>query len=598
MVLGEAAQAAQQLGEAESAWLLLEEALRLVARTGNPLDLAEGLRARAAVELQLHRERAAVETLRLARQQLERLREPGLTNAVQGEILAVEANLLRAQDHPRQALDNFTAAAELFRRTRYLSRLADCYLGEARVKLAAGQRAEAKRELFGAIALVEEEWRRTVAHRGEPVVDEFGPGYTERRRSLFDTLLGLLSEERDAAVSFDLAERSHGWDLLAEALELPSGRREVPTLPASRPLDYTQLQRRLPPGVTLVEYALLPDHLVAWAVTHDGLYKVVQPVGEAAVSRQIERLFAALRAPGHEELRASLEDLHTLLLRPFRAQLAGSAQLVVIPDRCLAAVPFSALREQGSGRPVIADFAVTVAPSASLFIQALERQRVLKSRLSSGVLVVGSPEVDRALFPESLPLPGTAEETARVAALYPGAQVLTGRAATKPKVLELASRKSIVHFGGHARSRSEPALISSLLLTPSGAAGDAGVLYAYEILHHRFERTRLFVLSACDTAGGESRRIGGFVRPLLAAGVPSIVASLWTVEDRSTADLMAEFHAHYRKTGDAPSALRAAQLAAIAKSRDGGLDPSTWGAFEAFGAVLPERGVRPLAGAR
>jgi len=310
----------------------------------------------------------------------------------------------------------------------------------------------------------------------------------------------------------------------------------------------------------------------------------VTPLGNDAITRDVERFYSALQRCDRGGLRASLEALYEILLNPLREVTTGRTQLVVVPDGSLGALPFGALRDRRSGRRVIFDHSVAVAPSATLFVVARQRQQLLELNLGAGALVIGDPAFDRTLFPNSQPLPSAAVEAARVAALYPGSVVLIGREATKKRFLKLASVYPIVHFAGHARSQTSPSLVSSLLLA-SSRDSDPGVLYAYEMLQHPFAQTRLFVLSACETSGGGSRRITGFVRPLLATGVPSVVASLWLVEDRAAVDLMANFHKHYRQTGNAPTALRAAQLEAIAESADDELAVSSWGVFEAFGAA-------------
>jgi CHAT domain-containing protein len=594
VVLGEAAQAALQLGATESALLLLKEALRLVARTGNPLDLAEGQRALAAVELQQHRPQSALASLRQAGQELERLGEPSLKNEVLGEILAVQGNLFLAHE-PARALSYLANAARLFRETHYASRLADCYLDKARAELVAGTTDSAKRDLAMAVATVEAEWRRTLEHRGEAVGDDFGPNYAERRRRLFDTLLAVLSREHDAAAAFDLAERLHGWDLLEEALALPSPRFDAPVLQALDPLGHKAIQAHLPRRAVLIEYALLADRLVVWAVTCDRLQMFVTPQSEGRIARLIDRFFLALRGDDQKAVRASLEELDDVLLRPVRAYLAAASIVVVVPDRGLAAVPVSALFDRDSGRPLIADHTVTASPSATLYVSALIRSRMLAFRSPPDALVVGDPAFDFNLFPGVGRLPGAEVEAAQVAARYPGALILTGGQATRARLLSFAGEHAVVHLAGHTRNQTGSPLVSYFLLAPSGRAGDSGVLYAHDLLRQRFSRTRLFVLSACESAGtsnASSRRISGFVRPLLATGVPAIVASLWLVDDRPTAELMAAFHDRYRRTGDAPASLRFAQLAVIARSGNYDSELPLWAAFEAFGAAPPDN-LRP-----
>ena len=72
-----------------------------------------------------------------------------------------------------------------------------------------------------------------------------------------------------------------------------------------------------------------------------------------------------------------------------------------------------------------------------------------------------------------------------------------------------------------------------------------GLLYLNELYGMRLPRTRLVVLSACQSGLGQYYRgegIVSLVRPFLAAGAPTVVASLWPVDSKATSDLMIEFH--------------------------------------------------------
>jgi CHAT domain-containing protein len=97
--------------------------------------------------------------------------------------------------------------------------------------------------------------------------------------------------------------------------------------------------------------------------------------------------------------------------------------------------------------------------------------------------------------------------------------------------------------------------------------------------------TRVAVLSACATgAGAESRGEGvlSLVRPFLAAGVPHVVASLWSVRDDDTRPLMVALHRRLL-AGEPPSAaLRSAQLEAL---RSSGGRAGTWAAFMTVGTL-------------
>ena len=100
---------------------------------------------------------------------------------------------------------------------------------------------------------------------------------------------------------------------------------------------------------------------------------------------------------------------------------------------------------------------------------------------------------------------------------------------------------------------------------PARASENGGLLYLDEVYSLTLPRTRLVVLSACKSGLGQYYRGEGMVslvRPFLALGVPTVVASLWSVHSRATASLMIDFHRGRRtKRLETSEALRAAQRA-------------------------------------
>ena len=104
----------------------------------------------------------------------------------------------------------------------------------------------------------------------------------------------------------------------------------------------------------------------------------------------------------------------------------------------------------------------------------------------------------------------------------------------------------------------------------------------------KFSRTRLVVLSACQT-GVERVYQGegpiGLARPFIASGVPLVVGSLWPVESETTADLMISFHKHRKQEHiSTVEALRRAQLEIIQKQQQSGSPKNYhWAAFTVIG---------------
>jgi CHAT domain-containing protein len=116
------------------------------------------------------------------------------------------------------------------------------------------------------------------------------------------------------------------------------------------------------------------------------------------------------------------------------------------------------------------------------------------------------------------------------------------------------------------------------------ARAEDGLLQMYEIFNMKLNAD-LVVLSACETGLGKDVKgegLIGLTRAFLYAGTPSVVVSLWKVEDRSTADLMVRFYRHLKggKLSKA-EALRQAQLELIREGKF--THPYHWAPFVLVG---------------
>jgi CHAT domain-containing protein len=107
-----------------------------------------------------------------------------------------------------------------------------------------------------------------------------------------------------------------------------------------------------------------------------------------------------------------------------------------------------------------------------------------------------------------------------------------------------------------------------------------GFLRLYEIYNMKLGAD-LVVLSACQTTLGKDIRgegLVGLTRGFMYAGAPTVVATLWSIKDEATAELMKRFYKAMLKDGLKPgAALRAAQLSMSRESRWN--SPQFWAGF-------------------
>ena len=153
-------------------------------------------------------------------------------------------------------------------------------------------------------------------------------------------------------------------------------------------------------------------------------------------------------------------------------------------------------------------------------------------------------------------------EAKEIKALYPQSTVYLEKEATEERAKTLSPQNDIIHFASHAELNENDPLASAILLAKSDK--EDGRLEVREIFGMDLKAS-LIVLSACETGLGKlssGDELVGLTRAFIYAGTPSVVASLWNVEDSSTAQLMATFYKNL-KTMTKVEALRQAQLQLI-----------------------------------
>ena len=151
-----------------------------------------------------------------------------------------------------------------------------------------------------------------------------------------------------------------------------------------------------------------------------------------------------------------------------------------------------------------------------------------------------------------------------------------------------------MHFAGHAIVNPWQPWRSLLLFAKSEE--HSGVLDAEELVTRlKLDRTRLVVLAACSSAGGlpvGPEGVAPLVRPLIAAGVPAVIGSLWDVGDATAEELLVSFHRRYEQEGDAAEALRSAQLEMLGSGNPGLRPVLAWAAFQVIGHTSPDANAR------
>ena len=376
-------------------------------------------------------------------------------------------------------------------------------------------------------------------------------------------------------------------------------------------LTAAEARASLPAGTLFLSYSLGlgTSRLYAAGPGDEGLAVFDLGAGEAAIRAEVEGYRRLIASPGGSRRRltalAAAASLGNRLLGPVAGRLRRAERLLIVPDGALHLLPFAALADPAApaDRP---RFLVEALPShvvSSVTLYASLR-RGETGEAPGRVVGFGDPSypetasvedsgdaVLRGALDEGLaltPLPSSRAELEALERTFPErAETWTGRSASEARVRTAAPGADVLHLACHGYVDERFPLESGLALAiePGGAAaGDNGLLQAWEVFEDLRLEADLVTLSACATALGREdpgEGLLGLTWAFLYAGARSVVASLWSVSDASTAELMARFYRELSEGATKAEALRRAQLALLEDPAHA--SPFYWAPFHLVG---------------
>jgi CHAT domain-containing protein/Tfp pilus assembly protein PilF len=356
-----------------------------------------------------------------------------------------------------------------------------------------------------------------------------------------------------------------------------------------------RVQQQLPADTLVLAYFVGDLNSHAWLLGKDRLRHVTL-AGRAELQAAIDA--TAEHPPGSAAARVAEARLGNLLFGSLLDRVTEQ-RLLVIPDGPLNGVPFAALPLSGQRNELLLDrFLLGYAPSLALALTpprhpagAARRVAVISDpvyapddRRLPAMGTTGSLRGTRQASPNKLTrLPYSALEAKAVVENFGerGTISLAGFDATPEKVEQLASTElAVLHFATHAVARKDSPERSALFLSEYSADGNLrsdSQLTASDVMRSGL-KADVVVLSGCATGDGSMLRgegVLGLTYGFLANGSGSVIASLWPVEDASTARFMNEFYRAYRASGNSAEALRSAQL----RSRANPGTAAVWSSF-------------------
>jgi CHAT domain-containing protein len=432
--------------------------------------------------------------------------------------------------------------------------------GLAAIAVARDQPAEAAGEFEAALNVIEKT-------RAGLLRDDYKLSYLTELITFYQDYVHELIARGQSERALEVADSSRGR-VLAERQ-----RASVPpraSVPALRQLAHRQ-------NIVLLSYWLTPSASYLWIVSADGLrLEKLPPSGDidslvrdhqAAIANALVDPLAAGSSSG--------DALYRMLIGPAAATVKAGARIVLVPDGSLHGINFETLPVDGARRHyLIEDHEMQIAPSLAELTGAPPR------RDAASTLIIGNPTPRLPEFPA---LKYARAEMDGVAGRFAADRVVTYAAdrATPTAYREARpERFAYVHFAAHATANRDSPLDSAVILSGPDAAYK---LYARDVAALPLSAD-LVTVSACRSAGERAysgEGLVGFAWAFLRAGARRVVAGLWDVDDRSTADLMDRLYAGIAKGEQPASALRRAKLDLLQQ----GARPYAWGAFQLFTVV-------------
>jgi CHAT domain-containing protein/tetratricopeptide (TPR) repeat protein len=558
----------------------LNEAIRLARARGHPATESDALYQMALVEARGGRLAEATAAVGSALTRAESARRTVGGGALQASFsvtlrkeyeLAVDLAMQRERQEPGSGSD--ARALELCERGRARALLDS--LSESRADVHEGVDRE----------LLERRTEAVVQLRGQEThrLEILGRDHTA---------------EQAASAEAEVAARVSQLEQIEALIHVQSPRYAALTQP--QPLTVPEIQSQvLDANTLLLEYTLGEERSFLWLVSPDSLRSFELP-GRPVVEAEARRVYETWSSDpeaGSTPARA----LGAMLLGPVAGVLGGK-RLVVVADGALQYIPFAALpapAAKGPASPLIAAHEVVTLPSAST-LAVLRREVAARASASvSGVAIFADPvfanddprirrrdeSTKLAAQAARLPplvrsarefgilrfdrLPSTRREAEEIARLAPPGSTLLAldfQASRATAIGPELARRRIVHFASHGLLNSRHPDLSGIVLSLVNERGEAqdGFLQLNDIYNLKLGAD-LVVLSGCQTALGKDIRgegLIGLTRGFMYAGAPRVVASLWRVSDRATAELMKRFYASILRDHMRPAAaLRAAQEA-------------------------------------
>ncbi len=290
-------------------------------------------------------------------------------------------------------------------------------------------------------------------------------------------------------------------------------------------------------------------------------------------------------------------EVYEIFVSPFIQNIPNDiTKLSIVSDGLLNYLPFEVFLQQKIAKDapisyknlafLLKKYEINYAYSLSLLSLNIAQGKKISH---NGKCLAYAPTYDEKKS-ANVNLPGTAKELEAIKKVYSGTYI-AGAEATKAHFLKNASSFGVVHLAMHGivNFRNPNKSYLAFATVANDSLGLASNLYNYEIMNANLS-SALVVLSACETGYGKVIRGEGVLslaRNFMAAGTPSVITTLWQVNDATSSTLMSLFYQNIGNGYGKAAALRHAKLAFLEKTNEVSGHPAFWASFVSIGDPSP-----------
>ncbi len=408
--------------------------------------------------------------------------------------------------------------------------------------------------------------------------------------------------------TFELESR---YDSLVNVLE-----RDYPdyyALKFSEPsINPEQIQSQLEPGRSLIEYTVTDTLLYIFVLNKEKFDLVIHKIGPSFLNH-IRDLTAStgandlmsIRKDDYLRYTRAAYALYKDLLLPV-TRISTDKSLIIIPDSEIGYLSFDMLLNTPADTTsmdfrklsfLIRDYVISYSTSATLQFSMLakNKKRAARNLLALAPDYNNLTDLNKNGFTDGsgntvylMPIPGVEEEIRGIRKTIPG-KTFMGAQATERAFKKVAPDYNILHFAMHTLINNEEPMLSKLVFYQDNDSIEDGMLNTYELFGMNLN-ARLAVLSACNTGSGrliEGEGIMNLARGFIYAGVPSIVMTLWSVEDQTSATIVKKFYKYLVRGMPKDQALRKAKLDLLNEGDMLHAHPYYWAAYVSIGDYAP-----------